>query len=1824
MPENPILSRMLDRLYASLVRGPSLNARPHNSRQRIDLTLLARLDDKPGSEALSALLGEPRRITLEAKVPMPDGYRPARWGGVSKVKPEPVEPEPIKPEECEPASDEVPTPGETDCLSEEVTLTEGVTQAEQAEQDGPADESPATADDIAAGEPTVPEPSAQAESEIESTEAAEEPGGFEEPDEEPDEETEEEPGDESEPEAVRRYNAQKSLLNKLRNLSDDARTYEQDTGVSVLAVGYPMLSLPPGTIGGGSKRILAPIAMVPVDLSVRSGARPGVTLSCREDGVDRVQPNAALMAWLERETQQALPEDLFADDEGEQPLVEIGVLIDAVTKMLNLSGVDTQALIAETFSQLEAVPRTDGLPGGPAVLPGAVMGLYPVSNQGLMRDMRGLIAEPSVDGPIKPFIDSSASLAVNEHDTPEAEATVQKQTRCFEDERFIAMADPCQARTVRLAHEETGLVIHGPPGTGKSQTITNIIGDFLARGQRVLFVCDKRTALDVVYNRLEHLGLGRLCALVHDPQRDQRDLYMGIRGRLEELTDFKTAARAERSVKKIDDELQVIHDEMLGVHRALMSESEAELSFHEQVGRWLSLEVPAVDGLSDALGDTVTPEEIDASRAEIEVILRRGEAVDLPNNPWFGGVGVSLEAYLSRAPDEMRRQLAGCVEDTRALDSTAHENIPGFDAQAPLDEQAKQRAQLLESLAWIDAEGDEALCGQVEGWDAQMVAKKAREVEDVYPTLTVLEEKPLDRDLWMLVRDDPPRMRELVQQIGTLDAYLDACRSLLGFLRFSHKKEGKAVLRSYGLSTDAESAEKLKGLLVGLRGRWVLSELLLDLRKHDAEEKPTLLADDDLRSGIELYRRTLAPTRLADTQPALAEPWRRALRGAEARQRLIDGLKRSPARSEALQRVESTLRGIGLFSEAWLGSVSAATRAGKRLSAVVTSLDERFDDLENVLRVRDGIASLPNGLAGPVRVLAEAGLGEEQGVAVLLRGVLGRTLRRRVAADEALRGLDPERIERHIDRYLELEHSKRGYVIKSILHRWTQTQRDRLLVGTGTRLNSEGASMRNRLFVRGKRAMRLRQVISVGQDIEGGDPLFDMCPVWMASPETVAQVFPREPIFDVVIFDEASQCRLEEALPVLTRGKRVVIAGDPKQLPPTRFFESAVASSEDTPIEDEQDVFEAQLSEVEDLLAAALNLEVQESYLDVHYRSQNADLIGFSNEQFYHGRLQPIPGHPRNITSTPPIAMHRVNGVYEERANPDEARYIVSLVGELLEQDRPPSIGIATFNLVQRDLIAELLDEAAASDSAFGKRLAKARERRSEGSFEGLFIKNLENVQGDERDHIIISTTYGPNSEGRFYRRFGPLRQAGGGRRLNVLVTRARRQVHLVTSIPRTEYAAAAPIPEGVTPNGAWLLFAYLRYAEQLEGMYDQELKRDPETAPNHLVPGNEVAVWPIEPTSDFALALAKRLAGEQGLGSTAHWGNEGFCLDAALSDERGPGGVTLGVMTDFNRFRYATDPVAWEAYRTAIFRSQGWDLHRKASKSTRVTTEPAHDSPTDIALYCPSCMYDLRGLTSDVCPECGAKIDRARLEKSSIPWVHREGLGIGAFWKTVVFATFKTEYFSMEIARPVSLNDARQFRRRVVWLLTLVGSVYAGLLALMVEDFRDSIHLTWAIQPSVTVLFGLMGVGLVWLFLTGWTGLHMYWFHPKALPVEQQNRAVALSHYACAPLMGFVLSAAAIGVAILSGLAADRFRIDGLYWVSLAFGIPGGISVILTVAAFLFVCARMAQHTSHRTGLTRLMLWLVLPLTWLLWGGLVFCVLPVAGLYVYMMINTM
>jgi hypothetical protein len=1529
-----VLSKMLDRLMAGMMSGPNMNCRPNRSRQRVDLTQLAKLKDVSPDELLKTLLGEEKSGKVVARVKMP--------------------------------------------------------KKRAAEE----------------GEPS---------------------------------------------ESEKAWLDQSALLSKLRVIADDARTYENDTGVHALSVGFPLLSLPPGSFGNGSKsstkRILAPVAFIPVTLSVKGGATPSVEIACREQGIDRVVPNVALLSWIEQQTGKPAGEGLFDDEEGTHPWREIAALVKHVAEAMKIEAPDLpgepKPAVAEDptrsgrpegaplpasipvgdvdTSDLGAMPvhgdessssgRPEGAPvevpapmeeqkvrmGGtpmllkaddsaqPAILLAAVLGLFPAAHQGLLRDTQAMIDDQAApSGPIQSFLTSGIDF-----DAPAApvtgQAPVEKTARKIAEQKLAADADPCQARAVALARTAAGLVVHGPPGTGKSQTITNIIADHLARGQRVLLVCEKRTALDVVADRLEHMGLGKLCGIVHDPQRDQRELYKSIHEQLAELPEAKTHPRAEAELAKVDEELQQLHDELSGYHQSLMDGgADGSPAFHELMGQWVSSGIlqgaQSPVRIDDKYVAGISLAELEKNRAALAELFDRAAKVGYCKNPWTRCAGISLADFLARPMVQARTAMSRIVSAAELADAAADPRIVPFNDRVPVQQQAAARAELAGSLTEAIPPAIAAGLTPMAAWDVAAVRKLRQQIAAAAGDVAVFRAGPIDAGLARFV--EPGMALHIRQDVSAIEQYLAVARKWWAFLAFGAKSHAAAVLKKFGLPLSIADAERVKAFLQAMGARWALSSVMREtsLAADDRIERylvgaekwlPVLekIGSDPALDGVgsALAKVQFTPSLIAgggspgparDTRSTAVETGASAPGYERDGQRdgqhvapveeFLEGLRLSAARAEAIIRLEEALHASSLLAEEWLLNFSASLRAGKFAHDTASALSDHLDDVEGVLRVRAGRAALPTGL-GPMadQVLSQLSSAEDA-LASLSQKVLSNEITRRLRENPALQAIDGHRIEAQFDRFRELELRKKQLVRDAILHHWTSKQQERLLAGTGSRLNTAGADLRRRMTSRGENAKRLRQVVAMGANIDGGDPLFDLCPVWMASPETVAQIFPRTPLFDVVVFDEASQCRLEEALPVLTRGKRVVIAGDPNQLPPTRFFESGLVQSEDDDPQNEQELFESQQGEIEDLLAAALNLSIQQCYLDVHYRSRNADLIEFSNRNFYGSRLQAIPGHPANRAKFSPLTLYRADGVYAKRRNEAEAERVVAIVHDLLKRAEPPSIGIACLNLPQRDLIVEKLDELAAEDGDFGKRLAAARQRKGQGSFEGLFVKNLENVQGDERDDIIISTTYGPDGNGKFYRRFGPVGMAGGGRRLNVLVTRARREVHLVTSIPAEAYRSLPEVPSGQSATGAWLLFAYLKYAEELASLYQgasgeggneeggnaqrstlnaQRSSEAGSTQSRRTMDNGQgtVNVLPSRSPSLFAQGLAKSLQE----GADVHWGNDGFTVDLAMHHPNRPGDVTIGVLCDGCRYAGAEDAVEWDIFRTGVLAGQGWKLQR-------------------------------------------------------------------------------------------------------------------------------------------------------------------------------------------------------------------------------------------------------------------------------------------------------
>lgn len=427
-----------------------------------------------------------------------------------------------------------------------------------------------------------------------------------------------------------------------------------------------------------------------------------------------------------------------------------------------------------------------------------------------------------------------------------------------------------------------------------------------------------------------------------------------------------------------------------------------------------------------------------------------------------------------------------------------------------------------------------------------------------------------------------------------------------------------------------------------------------------------------------------------------------------------------------------------------------------------------------------------------------------------------------------------------------------------------------------------------------------------------GYELFKGVKVWLLTPEVVSEILPLEMgIFDLLIFDEASQMYVEKGVPSIYRAKKVVVAGDHKQLRPSSLGFGRVEYEEDE--DDENDEVSAALEE-ESLLDLA-RARYDNILLNFHYRSKYEELIAFSNYAFYGGKLYVSPNAVQ--PEKPPIEVCRVNGLWENKSNTEEAKKIVLLLKEFfLTRKDMETIGIITFNVSQRDLINDFIDEEATRDPVFGKAVNDEMRRSDNGEDVGLFIKNIESVQGDERDVIMFSVGYAKNKEGKLMQRFGWLNNRGGENRLNVAISRAKRKIHIVTSFDPGELQV-----EESKNEGPRILKKYLQYAaaisngetklaESILNSFDNE-----KWVPTNLISGDPPIM---ERVYDALIRKGYTVEKNVGIG--------GYQIDLAIKQD---GKFILGIECDSRIYEASSSTRERDYHRQKYLESRGWHIHR-------------------------------------------------------------------------------------------------------------------------------------------------------------------------------------------------------------------------------------------------------------------------------------------------------
>jgi len=1116
----------------------------------------------------------------------------------------------------------------------------------------------------------------------------------------------------------------------------------------------------------------------------------------------------------------------------------------------------------------------------------------------LVRDYEELLAEERQN----PAFDAAFSLA------PPEEQAVGGALPLGERYQVVA-CDPTQASAIAFARQERSYIIQGPPGTGKSQTITNLIADFVARGKRVLFVCEKRAAIDVVFARLKEIGLDDLCCLIHDSKADKKEFVMDLKRVSESFaTDAPDNAARKRScvIAEIERELAPLSE---FVRAATSSQGSTGLPFKDLLRRAVELseampvlsavELERLPTYSDWLAHRETIGRIIDRLQDMHVngVLAHHPLASL--NPQIAGKAEPLAWVASRVEscqrllDQVRQELESLKIPAQVWDTMASTGrLTGFasrtealarcglygvlDSASELSRQFDHDAQpWLDSKRALDKATAKTInwCHKLPPDELEHALERARRLEG---------------SLLRFMKPDWWRLRKVLRRCYAFKAHAIEPSFVRVLENLKHEYEA------------AEHAARQRTQLArtyGLAGR---VDQIVELVDHARQDVAAF--DDAMRSWHELM---LIDSNAAKTVPSIA----------------------------SLNQQWQTLK---TEADALLGDCSALSIDA--LADKLMLVEESLEELPDFLSCLSLLNLLPQGLGAAFRTFGHPPAGLEAAMA-------HRTIQHAVRNETALRRFDGNLRTRQVSRLALLYKFWQDTNTATVRQTAQTSYRDQIRVAsTPTSQLAEPEQQLKSAVGRGRRElahefskqMRYKPIRDL-VDGDSGVVIRSLKPVWLMSPLSVSDTLPlREDAFDVVIFDEASQITLEEAVPSIFRGRQIIVVGDEMQLPPTNFFSARTADEEDTFAASDEDgaTLEYDLSSNSFLNHAARNLPAV--MLGWHYRSRSESLISFSNRAFYQGRLLTVPDKDRHsrplkeiavqspeegdghvpVLAERPVSFHFVqNGLYENRRNRPEAEYIAHLVRGLIRGQPRRSIGIVAFSEAQQDEIERALDRLAVQDEDFAAELEAEYEREVDGHFVGLLVKNLENIQGDERDVVIMSVCYGRGPDGQMRMNFGPINQSGGEKRLNVAFSRARHHMALVSSIRHPDIT-------NDYNDGARCLKNYLRYAAACS-LNDLDSARH---VLDELAIRDDAALATSDALIHPTVAQLKTWLEDKGYAVDVNVGLSHFRCDLAVR-RRPDEGYHLGILVDTDRYYRQEESLERDLLKPNLMRDFGWRL---------------------------------------------------------------------------------------------------------------------------------------------------------------------------------------------------------------------------------------------------------------------------------------------------------
>lgn len=1223
------------------------------------------------------------------------------------------------------------------------------------------------------------------------------------------------------------------------NIYRQAQTSLQEGGANTLYLALGFLRWKRDD--NDDRRFRAPLILLPVNLE-RKSVRSGVKILAHDD---EPRFNTTLLEMLRKDFRISIPEL-----ESSLPTDESGIDVNGIWQKIQVA--------------IKEVP-------GFEVVEDVVLGHFSFAKYLMWKDLsertdtlrQNPVVRHLIDSPREQFPSDTTFVWANEIDAD------------FKPADFLTPlpADGSQMATIATADRGKDFVVIGPPGTGKSQTISNLIAHTLGKGKTVLFVSEKTAALEVVYRRLEQLGLGRFCLQLHSNKARKADVLKQLGGAWDmsrRMNSDGWQSEADR-LCQLRDRLNVlvdhlhrrhsngltphyaigvkVRDEMLACRIELSwpqtdQHSEQDLAAMREVVANMQVQAIAIGAITDSPfqlieHDDWTPQWESQVAGQASKLADAAAAVKKASDTFCRAIEINL-------PDETIRRQGALAELAQVL-------LDSYRRQAAfaLEPDGLDHIEALESAvtrlkAYADAQSSLSCAYEPMAWrtlDGNDIARRWQAAADTWwPKRFFMRRSVIKamRNGGAKGKPDPvedasmlTRLREDGEAIDSLDKQLSAFKDWQAHTTEPDKAQalqelGHRVRGAVGKLADGPQAS------AELRGK--IRTLLYDCNDLLAPEAAVGRTATDYLNALEYFQTACA------------------------------GFEGNGARS---------VRGAFAESECIFEAVRQS----------VDMIVERRAELHGWCAWRKRrVEALDVGLAPLVHGIEQGDVPIDEIPETFEAAYCAWWSERVINDDEVLRVSTPEHTAaikkfRAVDE--AFQQTTADY-IRARLRGQVPSQED-------TKHGSQWGILQRKL----QKKARHKPVRQLVQEIP--DVLTTLAPCLMMSPLSIAQYLPAEQsLFDVVIFDEASQITVWDAVGSLARGRQIIVVGDPKQMPPTNFFNR----SDDDPDGDVE--YEGDLESILDEMVGA---NIPQLTMNLHYRSRRESLIAFSNARYYNNELITFPAavtHDRGIRLVRPEG-HYARGQAQHNQGEAEAivKEIVRRLTSAVSEERERSIGVVTFNSKQQTLIEDLLDKARHSNPNIEWAFADDRK-------EPVFVKNLETVQGDERDVILFSITYGPDQTGHVTMNFGPLNREGGERRLNVAMTRARSEMIVFSTLhpdridlSRTSSRAVADLKH------------FLEYAER---------------GPAALGEAVHGSLGDFE--SPFETAVARALS-DKGWEVHPQIGVSAYRVDLGIVHPDVPGVYVAGVECDGAMYHSSAVAKERDKIRQSVLEGLGWTLFR-------------------------------------------------------------------------------------------------------------------------------------------------------------------------------------------------------------------------------------------------------------------------------------------------------